>query len=423
MVSCDSFLELSSGEAIHTKDLQNEYSESERPNLQKFGGGLIKVHAISLDSYKEKKTFYRLTLDNSENYVAEDVIIHRSVVTLLSICNENKGSKIRYGVDGETSINEIKQKVNKSLGLQPAQQVYTFQGATISDQKTIMDLEIRNEHVIVVSFVQNMVSSMIMVDNDIDAESINEKKITLQISQTEKIVIKYVVYAEKTIQEIMKELLPNYRSSYFFLFSDLILLPEQHLKEIEKTGEFKLSEITIIVVKNEKLAFVQKMSLQSSSIRSYSHIIYDNPNRNAPPPELGEPNSHNDREAFRQAGARIAGKVKEEELKKPSFFSPFLYLTCGNWNNDLNKCVRGLEVDKWERDLTKSLYINMQTLPNFVGDCCLGMKNFKFSSFFAPEHTFYFHNFTIAHKKDRDVLSALKGKAGTIFYISSLSGK
>lgn len=98
-----------------------------------------------------------------------------------------------------------------------------------------MDLEIRNEHVIVVSLAQNMVSSMIMVDNEIDAENINEKKITLQISQTEKLVIKYVVYADKTIQEIMKELLPNYRSSYFFLFSDLILLPEQCLNELEKT--------------------------------------------------------------------------------------------------------------------------------------------------------------------------------------------
>ena len=51
------------------------------------------------------------------------------------------------------------------------------------------------------------------------------KRLYLQVSPTEKNIIEYRKYAEWSVEQIMRELMPNYHSSYFFLFAEVILLP------------------------------------------------------------------------------------------------------------------------------------------------------------------------------------------------------
>ena len=58
--------------------------------------------------------------------------------------------------------------------------------------------------------------------------------------------------------------------------------------------------------------------------------------------------------------------------------------------------------------LIKGIYVNMQLLPNYYRKCYLGLKNFKFSSFFKKEQTFYLHSFTLAYKKIEEVRTELK---------------
>lgn len=92
------------------------------------------------------------------------------------------------------------------------------------------------------------------------------------LSATEKIVIDYQKYADKTVQQIMKDLVPDCKSTYFFLFADLIIFPNQLLSTLEQSQNFYLPDNELIVVKNEKLAFIQNMSIKKSHIQNYSLI-------------------------------------------------------------------------------------------------------------------------------------------------------
>ena len=65
----------------------------------------------------------------------------------------------------------------------------------------------------------------------------------------------------------------------------------------------------------------------------------------------------------------------------------------------------------------------MQLLPNYYKKCYMGVRNFKFSSFFQKHQTFYLHNFTLAFKDEKMVKKELENKKGTIFHITSLNGK
>lgn len=57
-------------------------------------------------------------------------------------------------------------------------------------------------------------------------------KLYLQLSENEKIPIDYDLYKMKTVEDIMREMLPNYESSYFFLFANLIIYPHDQLSKI-----------------------------------------------------------------------------------------------------------------------------------------------------------------------------------------------
>jgi hypothetical protein len=82
------------------------------------------------------------------------------------------------------------------------------------------------------------------------AEDYSDKKFYLVLSSTEKIVINYQKYADKTVQQIMKDLVPECKSTYFFLFADLIILPNQLLSTLEQSQNFNLLDNELIVVKN-----------------------------------------------------------------------------------------------------------------------------------------------------------------------------
>jgi hypothetical protein len=45
--------------------------------------------------------------------------------------------------------------------------------------------------------------------------------------------IDYDGYKAKTVEEIMREILPNYNSTYFFIFAEIIMYPNDFLHKIE----------------------------------------------------------------------------------------------------------------------------------------------------------------------------------------------
>lgn len=53
-----------------------------------------------------------------------------------------------------------------------------------------------------------------------------DKIFMLQVSFTEIISLQYIKYAHKAVSNIIEELLPKFASSsYFFVFSDIVILP------------------------------------------------------------------------------------------------------------------------------------------------------------------------------------------------------
>ena len=131
-----------------------------------------------------------------------------------------------------------------------------------------------------------------------------------------------------------------------------------------------------------------------------------------------------------QALARVAASNKNPQLKEESFVMPFLYFSCGKFKSQIEEFilnfhehVRGGASDNPIYLLIKSLYINLNYLKSYIGECFVEMRNFKFSWFFKKHQTFYWHSFTQARLKPETVSKDLKGQRGTLFHIQSLTGK
>lgn len=69
------------------------------------------------------------------------------------------------------------------------------------------------------------------------------------------------------------------------------------------------------------------------------------------------------------------------------------------------------------------MYYNMSLLPNHLGLCYYGLRNFKASMHFKSGNTFYWHSFTLAYKEQQNVAEELAKHSGTLFRIQSTSGK
>ena len=76
-------------------------------------------------------------------------------------------------------------------------------------------------------------------------------------------------------------------------------------------------------------------------------------------------------------------------------------------------------------NIIKDLYLNIQLLQHFYGNCFFGVKNFRFSRYFKKDHTFYLYNFLIAYQDQTQVLEELKQNKGfgTFFHVRSLNGR
>lgn len=109
----------------------------------------------------------------------------------------------------------------------------------------------------------------------------------------------------------MKELVPDCKSSYFFLFEDLFIYPDQLFSTLEQSQYFKLPENEVIVVRNEKLAFIQNMSIKKSHVQNYGYIKFEQPIYT---PNLENPNL-----------SQIA--VEKEEQLNPLFESAIQRIT------------------------------------------------------------------------------------------------
>lgn len=84
---------------------------------------------------------------------------------------------------------------------------------------------------------------------------------------------------------------------------------------------------------------------------------------------------------------------------------PFLYYTSRQYDESIYRYIRFFEQHKEEVNnedsvycIIRNLYINMNLLPNYIGPCVCGMRNFRFSRFFGAEKMFYWHSFTSARR-------------------------
>lgn len=75
------------------------------------------------------------------------------------------------------------------------------------------------------------------------------------------------------------ELLPRYESSYFLIFGDIIILPHEKLKKIENSKAFDGADNTIIVLKNEKIAFIQNINVKGNEVKNHISVSSYSPNQ------------------------------------------------------------------------------------------------------------------------------------------------
>lgn len=134
---------------------------------------------------------------------------------------------------------------------------------------------------------------------------------------------------------------------------------------------------------------------------------------------------------FESAIARIVsnGGV-QAQFKQEWFYLPFLYYTSHRYDRKIYQYIRYFEEHKDEVDqedsvysIIRNLYVNMNLLPNYIGECVCGMRNFRFSNFFDVNRVFYWHSFTSARRRDTKIVEDLKEESGTIFYINALAAK
>ena len=117
-------------------------------------------------------------------------------------------------------------------------------------------------------------------------------------------------------------------------------------------------------------------------------------------------------------------------MRGENFSLPFLYYTTRKFKKDIEEFILNFQ-EQLARPgrnqelfrLIKSLYINMHCLKNHLGECFVGMRNFKFSRFFKNTQTFYWHSFTSARLQSDAITKDLKGERGTLFHIFSMTGK
>lgn len=126
---------------------------------------------------------------------------------------------------------------------------------------------------------------------------------------------------------------PKYESSYFFVYAEIIIHPHEPLMKIKESKEEFADKATVIVVKNEKLAFIQNMSIQGSQVKNSSYIFSSHGNNAS---EISDASSRisvlrddNLSKEFEAASDRIRSseEITFGEFKTEKFYLPFLYLT------------------------------------------------------------------------------------------------
>lgn len=77
--------------------------------------------------------------------------------------------------------------------------------------------------------------------------------------------------------------------------------------------------------------------------------------------------------------------------------------------------------------MIKSLYINLIYLPNHISrspsETYFGVRNFKFSSHFDKNDTFYLYEYLLTSNDQESVKAELKNNHGTLFRLASVTGK
>ena len=99
---------------------------------------------------------------------------------------------------------------------------------------TVFSARIQSYHVVIVQCSSSATKSKLWKSPDCisapsSIKSKDELMIDIEISATEKRTISYKQYKNKTVEEIIKDIVPNTTSSYFFIYSTLMLFPTDPL--------------------------------------------------------------------------------------------------------------------------------------------------------------------------------------------------
>ena len=89
-------------------------------------------------------------------------------------------------------------------------------------------------------------------------------------------MLEYSSFKNWFLRDILKQYMKTDHPSYFGLFSEIILFSNEQLNKLEKSDSFKEVNCTILILKNEKLAFISMLRIQSENIVSSSCFLFEN---------------------------------------------------------------------------------------------------------------------------------------------------
>jgi hypothetical protein len=125
---------------------------------------------------------------------------------------------------------------------------------------------------------------------------------------------------------------------------------------------------------------------------------------------------------------RIESAATASKFKREVFYTPIHYYTCNRFYGAINAFLRNIKYESpgvFESNEVRfiaNLIKSLNELPNYLGIVHRGINNFRFSNYQAVGDCFYWKSFTSTSIRP-EVAEQFKKSGGTVFHITSLTGK
>ena len=226
-LSADAYLELDNGEAINVRDIC--YERCENATLRTITGETVDVKGMAHMNEPRKKRFIKISMVSSKSIIAQNIIVHDKVVNLLLMRGEKRVKKVSFGVNAGDTVELIRGKLAKLINVAEKDIILQHNENQLSSERTIESYDIQTQHLvlaIIQATLSKLFKSSICAEAEAEVEKVEAKMITLQLSETQKETLNYYQNKDKTVEQVLKNVLPNYNSAYFFTFDNLLLFPD-----------------------------------------------------------------------------------------------------------------------------------------------------------------------------------------------------